>query len=289
MLSWIENIITKEYAEAENEPDYRCFLKAKLILSKKQDDILMEQILKYDDLIKAFREIGIGGGTILEVHSSLSSFGYVEGGAETVIRALKDVVGTEGSIFMPALRLSHELPLSEEDKKFGISIKIKILPEERKRSAMGIIADTFRMQPDTVMGDGIFQISGWGKYADEATKGGLDFAINNGGMALLLGVDIYKLTAMHYVEDAIPGEINKMFANDESINEIYPRDEWLVETKHPSVKPWYTIQALAYEKGLIKEGYIGKCKYMYFNIFNVVSLYKQELENNPYKLYGLNS
>lgn len=29
MLAWIENTIKNEYAEAENEPDYRCFLKAK--------------------------------------------------------------------------------------------------------------------------------------------------------------------------------------------------------------------------------------------------------------------
>ncbi len=247
----------------------------------------MEQSITYENLIGAFCEIGIESGTILEVHSSLSSFGYVEGGAETVISALKDVVGTEGSIFMPALRLSSELPLTNEDKNLGITVKIKILPEERERSAMGVIADTFRMQPDTVTGDGIFQISGWGKYADEAAKGGLDFAIHTGGMALLLGVDIYKLTAMHYVEDAIPDEINKMFANDESINKIYPQDEWFVETKHPSVKPWYTIQAMAYEKGLIKDGHIGNCKYMYFNIWDVVSLYKQALENNPYKLYGI--
>lgn len=29
MLFWIKNTIKNEYAEAENEPDYRCFLKAK--------------------------------------------------------------------------------------------------------------------------------------------------------------------------------------------------------------------------------------------------------------------
>ncbi|MBQ7975610.1 MAG: AAC(3) family N-acetyltransferase, partial [Clostridia bacterium] len=58
----------------------------------------MEQSITYKNLVDAFREIGIERGTILEVHSSLSSFGYVEGGAETVISALKDVVGTDGSI-----------------------------------------------------------------------------------------------------------------------------------------------------------------------------------------------
>lgn len=61
-------------------------------------------------------------GMVLEVHSSLSSFGELEGGAETVINTLKEIVTEEGSIFMPALRLSRELPLTEEDKKLGISL-----------------------------------------------------------------------------------------------------------------------------------------------------------------------
>ena len=56
----------------------------------------------------------------LEVHSSLSSFGELEGGAETVIDILKELVTEEGSIIMPALRLSKELPLSEEDKNWGL-------------------------------------------------------------------------------------------------------------------------------------------------------------------------
>ena len=181
--------------------------------------------LNKQDLINGFCKAGINKGDEIEVHSSLSSFGYVDGGAETVISALKEAVGDNGSIFMPALRLSPELPLTEEDKKAGITSKIKILPENRTHSAMGIIADTFRMMPDTVTGDGIFAVSGWGRNANEA------------------------------------GE--------------------------PHVKPWYSIQAQAYEKGLIREGYIGSCKYMCFGIRDVVGLYRQALETDPPGLYGL--
>ena len=42
-----------------------------------------------DDLITAFRVIGLREGMTLEVHSSLSSFGQVEGGADSVIDALQ--------------------------------------------------------------------------------------------------------------------------------------------------------------------------------------------------------
>lgn len=112
------------------------------------------------ELIKGLQDIGLRPGMSVEVHSSLSSFGQVEGGAETVIEALMECVGSEGSIFMPALRLSPELELTPEDKRLGIVTKIKVLPEDRQRSAMGIIADTFRMRQDVFTGDGIFQISG---------------------------------------------------------------------------------------------------------------------------------
>lgn len=181
--------------------------------------------LNKQDLINGLCKAGINKGDEIEVHSSLSSFGYVDGGAETVISALKEAVGDNGSIFMPALRLSPELPLTEEDKKAGITSKIKILPENRTHSAMGIIADTFRMMPETVTGDGIFAVSGWGRNANEAAE--------------------------------------------------------------PPVKPWYSIQAQAYEKGLIREGYIGSCKYMCFGIWDVVGLYRQALETDPPGLYGL--
>lgn len=243
--------------------------------------------MKKEELIKELKKIGLYAGTEIEVHSSLSSFGYVEGGAETVIEALMECVTEKGSIFMPSLCFSPELELTEEDRKMGITVKIEVLPEDAPRTAMGMIADTFRQRSDVVTGTGVIRTSGWGRHAGEAAKGGLDYVIHNGGKALLLGVDIYKLTAMHYAEDCLPQEISDIFTPTEEACNKYPPGEWLVECGEPPVKPWYTIQELAYQKGLIKDGYIGTCKYMFFDIWDVVSLYKKELEANPRKLYGL--
>lgn len=243
-------------------------------------------IVTKQDIINGLHNLGLKLGDEIEVHSSLSSFGYVDGGAETVISVLKEVVGFNGSIFMPALRLSKELPLTEKEKSLGITTKIQILPEDCEHSAMGIIADTFRKMPDTITNDGVFRISAWGKSAREV-KDGLQYLIHNGGKALMLGVDIYKLTAMHYVEDLLPDDIKNYFPLTEEINKIYTPDNWFVETGTFPVKPWYTIQNMAYEKGVIKESIIGNSKIMFFDIWDVVSLYEQELKNNPYKLYGL--
>jgi aminoglycoside 3-N-acetyltransferase len=84
------------------------------------------------EIMDHLQRFGVTSESELEVHSSLSSFGIVDGGAETVIDALKDVC-VRGSIFIPALRLSPELPLTEADKKMGISTKIKILPPNAKK------------------------------------------------------------------------------------------------------------------------------------------------------------
>ena len=238
------------------------------------------------DIIKGLLDLGVKAGDEIEVHSSLSSFGYVEGGAETVISALKDIVGKQGSIFMPALRLSKELTLTARDKELGITTKIQIIPENCERSAMGIVADTFRKMPDVITNEGIFRISAWGRSANEV-KDGLQYVIHNGGKALLFGVDIYKLTAMHYVEDLLPDDIKNAFPLSDEINALYPPDKWFVEAGAFTVKPWYTIQNLAYEKGVIKDGRIGNSKVMFFNIWDVVGLYEQELKRDPYKLYGL--
>ena len=48
-----------------------------------------------NDLIKELTNLGVEPGMILEVHSSLSSFGNLEGGAMTLIDALKELVTEE--------------------------------------------------------------------------------------------------------------------------------------------------------------------------------------------------
>ncbi len=240
-----------------------------------------------EQLRTALEELGVEKGMTLEVHSSLSSFGELEGGAMTVIDTLEELVTEEGGIFMPALRLSPELPLTDDDKALGITVKIKILPPDAERTAMGLVADTFRKLPDTFAGQDTISTAGWGRHGKEALTGGLDYAIHHGGKALLLGVDIYKLTAMHYVEGATPEDISKRYEPTEAVNKIYPPDEWLIECGHPPVKAWYKIQSAAYEKGLIKEAMIGNCKAMFFDIHDAISIYENELRTDPYGLWEL--
>lgn len=68
--------------------------------------------MKKTELIEELKKIGLREGMEIEVHSSLSSFGYVEGGADTVIEALMKIVTERGSVFMPSLCLGPELEMN---------------------------------------------------------------------------------------------------------------------------------------------------------------------------------
>lgn len=92
---------------------------------------------------------------------------------------------------------------------------------------------------------------------------------------------------MHYMEVHTPKEINEQYAPSDAVNKIYPPEEWFIETGHPPLKAWYTIQSMAYKKGLIKETYIGNCHVMYFDILDVVNLCAEELKNRPFELWGI--
>ena len=232
-------------------------------------------------------QLGVKKGMMLEVHCSLSSFGTVDGGAMTIINALKSVVGIDGAIIMPSFKHSPAMPLNETDINLGITLKIKILQDDNEKSSMGIVSDTFRKMPDVITGEGIFRVSAWGRDAEKHARMGFQHLIDSDGYALLMGLDIYSMSSMHYVEDCLPIEIKNKFVPSKEAREIYPASEWFIESWKPSVRPWYSIQQSAFEKGYIKDMTIGNAKCMLVQVKNTIELYRQALQSNPFELYGL--
>jgi aminoglycoside 3-N-acetyltransferase len=81
--------------------------------------------------------LGVRPGGALMVHSSLRSLGHVPDGAETVIRGLLAALGTEGTLFMPALTYNYVIPQMPH-------FDVRFTP-----SNVGIIPETFRLRPGT--------------------------------------------------------------------------------------------------------------------------------------------
>lgn len=89
-------------------------------------------------LTRDLQGIGVRFGGSLMVHSSLSSLGYVPGGAETVIRALRAAVGPNGTLVMPTH--SWDRPAAG-DFQFDV---------RHTPSCVGKVSEAFRRIPEVV-------------------------------------------------------------------------------------------------------------------------------------------
>ena len=109
------------------------------------------------------RSLGVETGNILFIHSSFKSLGPVDGGAGTVIDALKDAVGYQGLILMPSFNLLDGRVLRAE------SWNVETTP-----STVGWITEYFRLMPETVRSDHYsHSVAALGKGAKEFTSGHL--------------------------------------------------------------------------------------------------------------------
>lgn len=88
-----------------------------------------------DDILHGLRTLGLESGDTVLVHSSLKSFGRVEGGAETVIAALLEAVGPRGCVAMPTLTL-------------GKATNPVVFDVRNSPSTSGLITETFRLRSD---------------------------------------------------------------------------------------------------------------------------------------------
>lgn len=63
----------------------------------------MQQLVTIPTIVNGLAALGVTEGAKLMVHCSMSSFGRVQGGAQTVIEALVSTVGESGTIVVPTL------------------------------------------------------------------------------------------------------------------------------------------------------------------------------------------
>jgi len=112
------------------------------------------------DTIAGLRAIGLRSGDIAMAHSSLSSMGYVVGGADTVIDAFLEALGSAGTLCMPTL--------CQKDKERRFETwNIATSPSD-----VGRITETFRLRPGVIRSDhATHSVAAFGPKAVEITAG----------------------------------------------------------------------------------------------------------------------
>lgn len=158
----------------------------------------------------ALGELGLRNGDIVIVHSSLKSFGYVEGGADAVIDALLNVVGIDGTVCFPTLTYGSYNP-ENPPPPFDPDINPGIV---------GTIPEVFRKRPEAIRSlHPTHSIACIGSRAADLTEGHEESETPCGprspwgkiadleGYVLMIGCGTAPLTMSHGAEEVVHNDI----------------------------------------------------------------------------------
>lgn len=234
------------------------------------------KIVLKEDVIQALTAVGVRPGQSIMVHTSLSSLGYVCGGAQTVIEALMECVGKEGTIMMPSQswkNLDPEAGVHWEEPKEWWQIIRDHWPAYDKAitptNTMGAVAEMFRRWPGVLRSDHPARsVAAWGKHAEYLTR---DHDLSNifgdgspvgklyelDGYVLLIGVGYDKNTSLH-LADARAVYPGKHQTTEHSAVMVNGERKWVAyETLYVDGKDFEEIGEAFERQGREKEERLG--------------------------------
>lgn len=177
-----------------------------------------------ESLVRDLRQLGLKPGMNVIVHSSLSSIGWVSGGASAVVMALMEVITENGTLMMPTHSSGYSEPSYwqnppvpeswwKEIRSTMPAFSTSTTPSEH----MGAIPEVFRKFSNVLRSyHPATSFASWGKNAKRYTEGfQLEFAMSDlsplgklyedDGYILLLGVEHSSNTSLHLAETRIEG------------------------------------------------------------------------------------
>lgn len=240
------------------------------------------------ELIEGLKFTGLGLGDCVLVHSSLSSLGYVEGGAAAVIEAIRTVLGDEGTLIVPTLTGKRE-DSADNPPVFDVA---------HTKSWTGIIAETVRQMEGTTRSyHPTHSAAAIGKNAidilqgHEKSKTPCDEAspyyknAKLGGKILLIGVDQESNTTIHTCEElsAVPYHLQRETAqavitgyNGEKITISNRLHEWNKQPTH-----FNRLEQAYGKRGIMTRTRIGNADIRLINATDMIAYTIDLLHKNP--------
>ncbi|MFX0071645.1 MAG: AAC(3) family N-acetyltransferase [Candidatus Hermodarchaeota archaeon] len=194
--------------------------------------------IELEDLITDFKKLGVEKGDILFIHSSLKRIGYVVGGAKTVIDALLETIGQEGTLVIPTYPLHNTMYELCTMKNYVFDYKttptgLGTIPAEFLKYK-GIYRSIHPTHSISAIGRNAKEITESHHIGDKAYGENSPWAklIEMNGKFLGIGISLGPTTQYHYVED-IMGE---KFPIKVKVDRIYTIKCKIDENKYIDVK-----------------------------------------------------
>lgn len=261
---------------------------------------LTQNMNTIDSIYKDLLKLGLQNGDTLLVHSSLSSIGWVCGGAQAVVMALLQAMGKNGTVVMPAHSGDNSDPAEwvkppvpeewiEQIYESLPAFDLYLTPTR----GMGKIAEIFRTLPQSIRSNHP-QVSfcASGKYAQEITSHHQltpQFGMNSplgkiyglNAKVLLLGVGFDSCTSFHLAEalnDYMPKK-RMGAAIIENNNRVW---KWFEDYSYDSDKDFEQIGKAFEETGSVIIGKIGNAECRMFDMKTGVDFAQKWLAKNRF-------
>ncbi len=240
--------------------------------------------LTQSDIVAGLCDLGLYTGCNVLVHSSLSSFGHVEGGADTVIDALLEVVGESGTVIVPTLTGSESLNADNPP----------VFDAVKSACWTGRIPETFRQRSNAIRSlHPTHSAAAIGANAVTLTQDHLDSATPCDALSpygklptlpdsfiLLIGVTHISNTTFHHVEEVVgvdyhiqPGFVKaKILAGGREIV------RHLMIHAYGTKRDFDIMESLYLERGIQHNGVIGNATLRLINAQKMVDLTIQCLQ-----------
>ncbi|MGO9115864.1 MAG: AAC(3) family N-acetyltransferase [Thermoguttaceae bacterium] len=213
------------------------------------------------EAVGELRALGVPEGGTLLVHSSLSSLGYVPGGAETIIRVLLDAIGAKGTLVLPTHTWRQ------------MNTGCRTFDARNTPSCVGALTEVFRRMPRVVRSlHPTHSVGALGARAIELTRGhesaptpcGTDTPyariLDGDGQVLLLGVGLGSNTAFHTVEAL--AEVSYLMQSQPerfTVIDASGNGRELLVTRHANgiARRFEAMGAFLQKHGILKLGQVG--------------------------------
>jgi aminoglycoside 3-N-acetyltransferase len=236
-----------------------------------------------------FVELGVRPGDSLLVHASMRAVGPVEGGADTVINALLDVLGPEGTILVPAFNEANKLPANLMDPLARSLADSSDFIEGPSRSQVGIFAtrlfdreEVSRSLHPTLS---FAAIGPNAAFLTESTPFHYPLGSNSplarlhqiNGNILVVGVNHAANSAVHLAENWVDAPYARRKALVRTIDGAMEEMEGSPECSNGFSK----IEPVLRQARILRSGYIGNAASQRMSIQHVVSMAMEMMRGNP--------
>ncbi len=258
------------------------------------------------DRLEAFLvDLGVQRGTDLILHCSMRKIGHVEGGADTLIAALRAVLGPDATLLMPTYPLTKgAVEHMQDPTPFDV---------RTDKSTMGRITNTLMAMPGalrsahpthsvTALGpDAVAYTADHHKSPTPCGPGSPFWRLSEKkGQVLCIGIGIGKVTSHHVIEDQVPDFPIEVYYPERLVKKVVFADgheeeveakahdeRWTLYRVDNDEEAYNEVYAAMKAANIVKEGPVGRAEGHLFHAHDLDRVLGERLKREGTTIYRL--